>query len=346
MTRRARAAALLVVAGALTGLGIMAWQALDRLDRPARWLTIEAPAHAVAGEPYPVRVTVRNLPAPTYVVADFHWSDRQRASHGYYLKGSSEWIAEPQGSWSFAISVDRRSDLAFIMAVIYLTPTGDWKDRSRVARTRLIEVKAGSGSPASPRWVEIAAYEGRPAEPDHATTVASIALAALLALCSLLAAAAGARSQQRRGWAVLAAAALAAAAWELSGAAAAATQLGRSVAEEQNWYALRQPLQKALVVALGTGGIAFVIAALRSGRSFSRSLRVALVGMTGYALLAAVDLLSLHAIDTLGHRALGPGSVMQALKAAAAALTLLAAAAELSVRSSLVRPRPRRSDRP
>jgi hypothetical protein len=272
---------------------------------------------------WPMRVTVSGVNAPGYVVVDLHWSDTGRLSRGYLLKVARERLAGQGGSWSLSAPIGRRAELRYVTVVVYLSPTGEWKDHERVAQTGFVEVSADAG--AMPRPVRLRAYERTPAGPDHATALGRAALAALLAALSAAAATRAARSPRRALWIALAAAALAAAAWEIAGAGGAATQAARAVAEEQRWYDLRRAPQHAVVAALLGSGVVFALIAPRAARSLGRGLSLALLGFVLYALLSAVDLLSYHAVDRVGRLAAGPVSAMQLVKASCAALALAAA---------------------
>ncbi len=322
-----RAAAL---AAALAALSVAAWLALDRLDGRAAWLVVDAPAHAIEGEPFPVRITITDARTPTWLVVDLHWSDRNGVARRFLSSGGRQQIGEAPASHSFAPQVVPREGLRSITVVAYTSPSGRWRDHDRAAVTRPIEVKAEGFTPATAPLLRLRAFSaGEPPAADGSSAAGRWAVAALLLAAALLSArtaAAGPALRERLLWAAVAAAAAAAAAWELLAAGPHATRMLRAAAVEGDWYHLRTPLQKALVAAVPAAGVGLALLALRLAGAVGAGARVALAAFIFYAIVSAVDLMSLHAVDALARRAVGPLSLVQALQAGAAAVVAASAA--------------------
>ncbi len=335
--RRSLAAA--AAAAALAALSVAIWLALDRLNRRADWLTVEAPAYAAAGQPLPLKITVKKADVPIWLVVDLHWTDRSRESAGFLSTGGRRLLDAP-GTYPFEPRVAPRADLAFVLAVVYLSRTGDWESRDRSATTDLIRVRSGTAPAAGARVSALPAYEdgtrvavagiraGGEAPPwNEADRTAGKSAVAGLLLAAAVAAAWSARAaagRERTAWAAMAAVLAAATAWELSGAGRAVTELGRTIAASHDWYYLRKPLQAGVIAALTAGGACAAVLVGRARRSLGRPLTVARIGALLYGVVTAVDLLSFHATDAIAGVSVAGLPLIQVLKLANAALVLAA----------------------
>ncbi len=326
-------------AAAVAALAVAVWLALDRLNQRADWVTVQAPAYAAVGQPLPLKITVKKADVPTWLVVDLHGTDRSRRSAGFLSSGGRRLVVAP-GSYLFEPQVKPREDLAFVVAVVYLSPTGDWETRDRSATTDLVRVRSGAPSAAGARLGALPAYRGdtrvapsaaprdrgAPAWNESDRSAGKTAVAGLL-LAAAAAAAWSARAaggRRRPAWAAMAAGLAVAAAWELSGAGRALTEVVRTIAGTHDWYYLRKPFQAAVIAALTAGGAGAAVLVGRAGRSLGGPLATALIGALLYGVVTAVDLLSFHATDAIAGVSVAGFPLVQVLKAASIAVVLLA----------------------
>lgn len=351
-------AAVLVTLGIVLLVFIATWMAIDRVERRSRmrnrpgWLTVEASPLAVVGQPFELRVALEDLPGPENIVCGLRWtaSDR-RISGGLASAGPAR---ETRGGETlvFRVGVKDNEEMRFVAAIIYLSPTGRWQDRTRGAATELIPVRpAGSKGEVPPPRVLAISPTSTPEEEarrDPGREARGGALNGLLrpllvlvlvaagALCAVLAVRQDRGRAQggplaRPAWSGLALLMLLFGFLEAFDVPGRMTEWARLASMERNVYELRRPVQGAVAVA-AAAGVAYLLLYLIKAASKSRDRRwllVAGIGVIVYLSLTLVGMLSFHPVDVLRRMSLAGVSPFHAARGAGAALSLLSASLAL-----------------
>lgn len=137
--RRLAAAAALVLVFAAT------WFALDRSERRPRWAVVEAPAAAAVGGAFEVRVRLGRSVGPTMVDCTLHRANAERRGWGFLASSGPARPAAGGGAYTFEFTVPAKADTAFVFALVYLSPTGEWPDATRAVATAFVPVGTESG---------------------------------------------------------------------------------------------------------------------------------------------------------------------------------------------------------
>jgi hypothetical protein len=127
-------------------LGATAWQLLTMPKPPAAWLQAEAPAHFTPGETFTLRVTLTEPNANLQLSADLHGWTRRNHPLGAIGHAGSHPVGPSTHTRDFLIPVPVLPDLAAVRTVIYLSPTGNWRDQVRVVMSADIPVKTATAS--------------------------------------------------------------------------------------------------------------------------------------------------------------------------------------------------------
>jgi len=345
----------LLGAGAAVALVLVfaaTWAVLDRSEHRPGWLVAEAPPAAVIGQPLEIRITLEDPIEPTRIACTLHraGTDRRIREH-IALSGPAQ---ETGGGRThvFHFEVPDKEDLVFLSAVVYLSPTGSWQDRTRAAHTRLIPVRRHplarelqelrkirvyrSTLPAEDALAEAAAPEtGRgPSSWDHA--VIFVILLATAVLCRLKAGnkrqdAPAEESVERTVWLVFAAVLALGGVFELSGLVDHLANWARRLAEGTNVYELRKAYQKAIMAAVAAASLGLFFLFIRAIRrpGSHRYLWWAGIGLAEYLAVSFVSVLSFHAVDVFRGTTWHGLSPMSAARGAGTLVTLLAASLAL-----------------
>lgn len=154
------AAVLALVAG-------LAWAFLSIFHPPyAEWLTVEAPARIVAGERVDIRVTLGQVPEPSVLVADLYLLARDHDPVGSARSLDPSPTVKSGGSYTFRFDVERKEKLALVQFVIYLSPDGRWRDRTRGASTVAVPVKPSEPGAGRTAYKKILAYDIHTSNPE------------------------------------------------------------------------------------------------------------------------------------------------------------------------------------
>jgi hypothetical protein len=94
-----------------------------------------------------------------------------------------------------------------------------------------------------------------------------------------------------------------------------------AVLQDRGWYAQRQPVQLGLLAVTLVAGIAALVAVLRWCRSH-RAVAPAVLASCAVVGLFALEMISLHAIDAVLYRLVGPVMLIAVLWAACAAVVV------------------------
>jgi hypothetical protein len=341
--RRAGAAAALVL------IFVATWILLDRTERRPGWLTVDAPAAAVVGEPLEIRVKLDKSVEATEISCTLHRAGPDRKIRGYLASSGPARAAGGGETCSFMFEVPEREDMAFASAIIFLSPTGQWPDGTRAVSTKLMPVKRGGASMADRRLKKTRVYRYMTAAEAAAARAAGespwrgpspwahpiifVLLISSAVLCRAKAGRGGpnvspTETRGRKTWLALAAVFALSAFLELSGVVGHVAAWGRRLAEEGNLYDLRKPFQKAIMAAVAAAalGLFFLfIRALRKPGSHVLSWWVG-IGLAAYLSVSFIRVLSFHAVDVLRSRTWHGLSPVDAARGAGAFVSLLAAA--------------------
>ena len=337
----AAAAAVIVLAFAAS------WLVLDRTEHRPRWAVVEAPAAAVIGQDFVVRVRLDGSVEKTMIVCTLHRANAERRGWGYLASSGPARPAAGGGTYAFSFAVPEKADTAFVFALVYLSPSGEWQDGTRAVATALIPVGPERGPdkrvairhyPTAASAAAARAAGERPGPPRasvRSTAWAHPLIAVLLLAAAYFAVRAGRRDPsgrpeapaERTVWLVFAAGLAVSAAVEVSGLAGHLASLGRRLAGQVHVYDYRRPFQKAVMSATVAASLGLFFLFIRATRrpGSPRALWWAGLGLAEYAAVSFAGLLSFHAVDVfrgLSWQGLAP---FDALRGAGVVIALVAA---------------------
>ena len=339
---RVAAAAALVLVFAAT------WAVLDRSEHRPGWLTIEAPVAAVVGQPLEIRVTLKESVEATKIACSLHRAGADRKIRGYLASSGPARPAGGGGTYSFIFEVPEREDMAFASAIIFLSPTGQWRDGTRAVSTKLMPVKRGGPAMENLGLEKTRVYHYMTAAESEAAKAAELRPgrrpsvwvhpvlgAFLLAAAALCASKAGRKrpdarpeeTRERTVWLAFAAVLAASAVLELSGLVGHLAAWGRRLAQEQNIYDVRKTYQKAIMAAVAASALGLFFLFMKATRrpGSHRFLWWAGIGLAAYLAVSFVGVLSFHAVDVVRGMTWRGVSPFDAARGAGVLVTLMAA---------------------
>ena len=346
MRRTAAAAALLLIVFAAT------WFVLDRTERRPRWVAVETPQTAAVGGSFEVRVTLAKPVGATRIDCTLHRANAERRGWGYLASCCPAREAVGGGTYSFVFTVPEKAETAFVFALVYLSPTGEWRDATRAVATSLVPIGPAGAAPGprplkkvalhhyptAARTAAMRAADERPLAARAGSGPSALAhplLAGLLLAGAFFASRAGGprtagpagASAERKIWLVLAAVLAASAVIEVSGFAGHLAEWGRRLAGQVRIYDYRKPFQKAVMAAAAAASVGLFILFIRAMRrpGAHRGLWGAGIGVAEYVIVSATGVLSFHAVDVFRSLAWHGLSPFDALRGAGAASALVAA---------------------
>jgi hypothetical protein len=328
------------------------WAFLGLFHSPyADWLTVETPAYAVVGSPLDVRITLGNVPEPSVLVVNVYLLGKSHKVVGRLPAPPPSPSVQSGGTYMFKIDVTSQEKMAFIQLVIWVSPTGDWRMRTKGANSEAIPIRVPETAIKNPAFKKIRAFAipsapnpetpfrpgARPPETEvfpGSSTSFLWALAVLLTASGLVCLIQGIRRRQgggtgqtrgRRFWTGSAVILFLAVPWELFRLEERLSAWGRKVVVRLDLYYIRQTYQKA-AIALIAAGIACILwlsaKALLRRRHRSRPALVT-TAMAVYLGLALAGALSFHYMDVLRGISVAGASMIDLAKAACAAAVLV-----------------------
>ena len=359
MTKAGRVAAVLALALVFSAT----WSLLDRSEGRPRWLRVEAPEFAVVGRPLEVRVTLAQDVGPARISCTLHRAKADRKAGNYLASAGPDRPAAGGGTYSFVFEVPEHKDMDYVFALIFLSPTGEWRDGTRAVTTRRSPVRRDATPEGRPELVKTPLYryptaaesaanaarpsKRRPLGPRPAWThpVLAAVLLAAAALSLVRAGRSGAAGSEAAGeravWLAFAAVLALSAALEVSGLAGQVVAAARRLAEEANVYEARKAFQKGVMAAVAAGGLGLFLIFLRAVRRPGRHRHLwwAGIGLALYFSVSFVSALSFHAIDVARGMTWGGIPLVDAVRGAGGLVALAAAAAGLGASSGEARGR-------
>ena len=339
-------------AAALVFVFAATWFVLDRTEHRPRWAVVEAPGTAVVGKAFEVRVTLSGSVEATKIVCTLHRANAERRGWGYLASSGPARPAAGGGTYSFIFAVPPKAETAYVFALVYLSPTGEWWEGTGAVATELIPIGQDIAGPEG-RPLERVAIRHYPtarraaaakAAEERAETRRAVRrpsawahpiLAALLLAGAYFALRAGRRDPagrfeatgERTIWLLFAAVLAVSAAAEISGFADDLTSIGRRWAQEGRVYEYRRPVQKAVMAAVATASVGLFFLFIRATRrqGSHRGLWWAGIGLAEYVAVSFAGVLSFHAVDVFRSLSWQGVSPFDALRGAGAATVLLAA---------------------
>jgi hypothetical protein len=327
---------------------------LSLLHTPyGKWLAVEMPGFAVAGGTLDIRITLGQVPEPSLLVVNLYLLGKNHSVLDSLRTAGPSPYVRSGGTYSFRAEVVEKEKLALAQLVIYLSPTGRWRDRTHAASSQAIPVRAGLKAGTSPGFKKVRSFvirktpdpeavfqpAGRPPEPvvyGRSPLAFRLALYALLAagcLASVFQAvsrrSSTALAPAKRGvfWPAAAGFLLMALIWELFGLEGRLSAWARRVVLDLDVYYFRQTYQKVGIALIAAGIACTLILAGRAVRRDPRRLRPALAGMAlaGYLGVCLAGASSYHYMDVLRQLSLAGVLLSDLAKAACAAAFLLLA---------------------
>lgn len=360
MTKAGRVAAVLALALVFSAT----WFLLDRSEARPRWLRVEAPEFAVVGRSLEVRVTLADAVGPARISCTLHRAKADRKEGNYLASAGPDRPAAGGGTYSFVFEVPEHKDMDYVFALVFLSPTGEWRAGTRAVTTRRLPVRRDAPPERRAELVrtplyryptaeESAAKAARPstrkaAGPRPAWThpvLAAVLLAAAalsLVRAGRSGAAAGSEAAGERAvWLAFAAVLVLGAGLEVSGLAGQVVAAARRLAEEANVYEARKAFQKVIMAAVAAAGLGLFLIFLRAVRRPGRHRHLwwAGIGLALYFSVSFVSALSFHAIDVARGMTWAGIPLVDAVRGAGGLVALAAAAAGLQATSGKARGR-------
>ena len=302
---------------------VAVWWGLGRLEGRPDWLRVEAPRRAVVGRPLRLRVHLEPLAEPACLCADLHGAARGDGPFSYLASGGFKPAGKGGGSFDFEIMVPPKDGLRYVMGVIFLSRTGQWQDHTLVTGTEVISVSSNTMGEVETRLEPLGLQDlGYSSKGQPSTAPVLRWLAGVVFLVGTVVAWDARRRasgpKDKRWWQVLAVLLALAGLWELLGVGGWLDERARGLAQAEDVYHSRYAFQKVAISVI-VCGTALFMALVRRARGARRVL-LAVFGL--YAGLAAVNIVSLHAIDRIAGLSWHGFALMRTLKLACAVAVL------------------------
>jgi hypothetical protein len=320
---------------ALLATAALSWVLITRASDRTRWLQVEMPTQIVSGGRAQVTLTLEAPPPAGLLCADLHWKNARKESRSTLSTSRPQAIRAGQTTYRFDLPVPSRPGLAYVYGVIYVTPTGQWRDRTRACTTDPVAVSA-TLNPASASQQQVIAAHDQPLGPPPKRQDSQLVRwtsALLWALTGILCWSlrlrlpdtdAGPVNLLARRWAWLALACILAAAWEASAAESGLGDWLRRMAISRGWYDDRRRLQEVLTAIVFAVSLLVALVALR--RDHAQPISLVFSSADTYWGMSAISFISLHDADAWLATPVLTIPVAQIVKLAAAAVAASGAA--------------------
>lgn len=275
-----------------------------------------------------MRVHITGLKEASHLCVDLHWSNVRDASKGYLASGEAKPVGRKGGSFDFEIMVRATNGLRFVNGIVFLSPTGDWKDHTFVAATDLIPVTSGhdGGEPTLVRWPVRQLIRPHTVANTRATRVLRwmtglLWLAAAVTAWLTFRSSSNSRETSYREhlwWQALALALVLACGWEMFGLENWVGTQARAWAHAEHVYYERALFQRGFVSVALAATLVFLGFVWRKRRPY----QLALLFFGLYLAITLVNLISLHALDQYAGLAWHGITLIGVLKFLCAAATL------------------------
>jgi hypothetical protein len=245
--------------------------------------------------------------------ADLYWYDKKRQDRGYLAGIDRVLVFRGESEHAISIPIEETDGLGYVSVVIYLSPSGNWADRTRAARSELVRVRSKDDGLKRTRHRSRKCYalsiERTAAEPK--VKYGGSPLSALpyhfAGLFCLVCGALSFSTPRRNPWLWLLLGALAVAQGFLKQAhlGSETASLVRGLFVERGLYFHHRAMQKFVLGGFAAAGVAFALNAERlTPRSLRLPLRLALCGAIALSCVSFLYALSYHYTDLLFDRRL------------------------------------------
>ena len=117
-----------------------------------KWASATVPAAMKSGQRYQVKLALNDVPDGLKLHADLNWSKKDGSFGGTNAWGGPPQTVKGPGPYTFAIQPQDKPELGKFILTVFLTTTGEWKDRTLVATT---EINLGDDQGQKPRAVTL-----------------------------------------------------------------------------------------------------------------------------------------------------------------------------------------------
>jgi hypothetical protein len=100
---------------------------------PPQWVTVTHPKAMSPGQPCEVKMTLRDVKDGLKLSADLNWSKKSGAFGGGNTWGGPAKEVKGPGPYTFTYTPQEKPDLGSFVLTIYLSPTGDFADKTLLA---------------------------------------------------------------------------------------------------------------------------------------------------------------------------------------------------------------------
>lgn len=108
----------------------------------AEWVSLTCPTEAKVGEAIEVSVQLHDIAPGTKVKADLHWRKQNGQYGGFNIWGGPAQEVTATGQHTFRLKAKEKPEIGSVHVYLYLSPTGDHKDRTQDARGPDIKIIA------------------------------------------------------------------------------------------------------------------------------------------------------------------------------------------------------------
>jgi hypothetical protein len=98
------------------------------MQKLADWCSVDQPAEAKLGQPVEIKVQLHGVKPGTKVNLDLHWRKKDGKYGGMNIWGGPAQDVKEDGLHTFRAKPANKPDIAAVHALIYLTPSGEYKD--------------------------------------------------------------------------------------------------------------------------------------------------------------------------------------------------------------------------
>ena len=126
----------------LKGTGQYAFIPNEELTKPFRyelsyavddWATVTFPAKMSPGQRHAIEVKLEGVPPGRKLHADLHWRKSDGSYAGFLVWGGPPKEVTGEGPYRFTFTPPDKPDLGHFVLTLFLSKTGAWEDRTRVA---------------------------------------------------------------------------------------------------------------------------------------------------------------------------------------------------------------------
>jgi hypothetical protein len=304
----------------VVALGALVWFLLSRPPSASAWCALESHRYATVGEPLQIRVTLRQPLSANDVHVDLHWATVRREPRGFLVEATLTPSNVRAATLDATMRLPAQEDLGYVHAVVFVSPTGKWTDRTWTATSEPIAVHQASSAPVTTSLYPLFVMDEKGPEPVvvHDSPVVRICISVLW-LTSVMALR---RVRREPGATSVMVACFLAAIWELVPVERALSGIVRSWTLEHRLYYERQAFQTVattIVITAAAGLLALTIFG-----AHRRVWRNASVGLMIYAGIAITSSISLHAVDAVLATTVAGLSANETVRLGAAFVTLVA----------------------